>query len=299
MDACSVAAIHSVVHGMDFVAAHSAARRRQVPLFLTVHDHPVYTFAARSTRLLALRSLASAWQDATHRYVISPELGADMQRRFGRAPYSVVTDGISELRRPHENPADRCRVYFMGAFHLSYRHNLVSLLKGLACYRDRRSVDVSVVLRGGDLSLTSEERTDIPVETLPWGSQQDVEADLEHADFVYFPLPFGAAHEYFVRYSLSTKMVTFLACGLPILFHGPSESVAARILDERGAAISIYSLDPTVICAALERAGESRNNVVEAAQRLATDRFRIEDQRERFWRPMLELVGSARHPEMA
>jgi hypothetical protein len=294
----SITAVHSIVHGMDFVAASSAAQRSGVPLFLSIHDHPVYTFAARSTRLLALRSLGPPWRAAAHRYVISRELGDDLKRRLGDAPYSVVTDGVSELRAPHGSSARRCRVYFMGAFHLSYRENLRSLLKGLALYRDRASVDASVVLRGGGPVLSTDQRAGIPVETLPWGSQQDVEADLNNADFVYFPLPFGAEHEQFVRFSLSTKMVTFLACGLPILFHGPSQSVAARILEEHDAAVSAYSLEPAAVCMALESAQESRDSVVAAAQRLATERFRIDDQRQRFWSPMLEYAPP-RHPEMA
>jgi hypothetical protein len=288
----SVSAIHSVAHGLDFVAAHHVAASRRLPLLLTIHDHPVYAFSGWPTRELALRFLRAPWQEAAHRYVISPELGEDMARRYGSGRYSVVTDGIRAVPEPKCRSDHDRRVYFMGAFHISYRDNLLALLKGLALYRERHSAPVSMVLRGGGPKLGELEMAGVPVTVLPWGSQEDIEHDLEVADLIYFPLPFGLAHEYFVRFSLSTKLVTFLASGLPILFHGPGESAAAHLLSNTEAAICVDSLDANAVADAIAYHPAQARGVSTAAATLAQDRFHLEDQRERFWRPLLTLTSA-------
>jgi hypothetical protein len=286
----SVAAVHSVAHGLDFVAAHRVARRRRIPFLLTVQDHPAYTFGATPTRQLGLRRLAAPWREAQQRYVISDELGDDLCRRYGTRSYTVVTDGIVAPRAATvDAPVGPERhVYFMGAFHLSYRENLVALLHGLARYRDQHGAPVSLVLRGGGPpGLSDEERAGVPVTTLPWGSQADVEADLKRAGLVYVPLPFGSEHRLFVRFSLSTKLVTFLGSGVPILYHGPDDAAAGRLLGDAGAAIAAHTLEPEAIATALSFEPDHARAVVRAASELARDRFLLEKQRCRFWQPIV------------
>ena len=65
-----------------------------------------------------------------------------------------------------------------------------------------------------------------------------IERDLENADLLYMPIPFGKEHENFARYSVSTKMVTYAGTGIPILYHGPTNSAAFGILGGNKAAIS-------------------------------------------------------------
>jgi hypothetical protein len=291
VDREAASAVHAVAHGFDFVAAHGAARDRDLPFLLTVHDHPAYIYAGYPTQQLALRKLGASWRDAAHRFAITTELGNDLCDRFGPRPFSVVTDGISEVaKRPMSVSHDR-RVYFMGLFHISYRANLVALLQSLADYRDRHQADVSVVLRGAGPELSAAERAGVPVTVLPWGTQSDVAEDLGAADLLYLPLPFGPEHRAFVRYSLSTKMVTFLGSGVPILYHGPAEAAAARLLRDSNAAVTAYSLDPAEITDALAAGPETLEETVSAATNLANEQFLLEQQRQRFWAP---LLGSTR-----
>lgn len=285
----SVAAVHSVPHGLDFVAAHRVAASRGLPLFVTIHDHPAYTLAGWPTRRLALRAFRAPWQEAAHRYVISQKLGDELVRQYGYRPYSIVTDGVSTVSELRPDFGRDRHLYFMGLFHFSYRPNLLALLKGLALYRERHSADVSIVLRGG-VPVRERDAAGVPVTVLPWGSQADVDRDLAAANLLYLPLPFGSAHERFARFSLSTKLVTFLASGLPIFYHGPPESAAAELLSGADAGIGAYSLDPNAIADALEFAPGRAQQVSTGAIRLARAQFRLEDQRARFWRPLEVLA---------
>ncbi len=124
------------------------------------------------------------------------------------------------------------------------------------------------------------------VRVLPFGSEADVEADMHDADLLYMPLPFGAEDACFVRYSLSTKMITYLGSGIPILYHGPREAAAWELLSENAAAFTSDSPDPESVAATLREAianPASAGARVAGALGLARRRFVIEDQRREFW----------------
>jgi hypothetical protein len=110
-----------------------------------------------------------------------------------------------------------------------------------------------------------------------------VARDFDQVDVLYLPLPFGEQYAPFTRYSLSTKLVTYLGSGLPILYHGPADAAAAQLLARYGAAVQVHTLDAIHLSQAIEQALEERERLVEGALRLAYERFRLSDQRERFW----------------
>jgi hypothetical protein len=287
----NVEAVHSVAHGTDFMAAFELARSHGLPFVLTLHDHPDYAAGGGITSKLVLRKLAAPWRNAALRYVISDELADEMANRYGRRPYVVVTDGLSAVSPVLSRPVGRRHVYFMGSLHVSYRENLLALVKGLALYRDRQGGSVSLTVRGGGgPALEGTSTMGVPIYVLPWGSQADVELDMRAADLLYVPMPFGRQYESFVRYSLSTKLVTFMGSGLPILYHGPQEAVAARLLKRHRAAISAYSMDPATLAASLMFSDATGRGVTSAAGKLAAECFALDDQRERFWGGLREIV---------
>ncbi len=127
---------------------------------------------------------------------------------------------------------------------------------------------------------------------LPFGSEKDVAVDMESADLLYMPLPFAERNQNFARFSLSTKMITYLGSGLPILYHGPiAESAAGRLLQNNGAAICLDSLDPLEIQRSLAGAPQQYDSVTRAALTLASARFRLADTQQRFWDPILAGVS--------
>lgn len=279
-----VTRVHAIPHGLDFAYAFEIARERDLPYVLTVHDDMTYNLHDRVYLDEAMRRLATVWREADGRMVISDAMGRAYNARYGERPYAVVTDGLTDVAadvRPRET--GRLNVYFMGSVHLSYEANFQSMLDALdRVARQRPGDDVRFTVRGGvpfDLRVGA-----APLDVLGWGTQDDIEADLEEADLLYFPLPFAPEHDAFVRYSLSTKMVTYLGSGVPILYHGPGVAAAARLLDAHDAGLLACTDDVDALVDVLSGARPDRlDAVARGGLRLAHDQFLLRDQRRRFW----------------
>jgi hypothetical protein len=102
------------------------------------------------------------------------------------------------------------------------------------------------------------------------------------------PLPFGDEHANFTRYSLSTKMVTYVGSGVPVLYHGPTNSAAFELLKQNDAAVFVTTLNPEDVANTLGQLDDSTRRTVSAnALRLAKRQFMLADQTRTFW----ETVG--------
>jgi glycosyltransferase involved in cell wall biosynthesis len=231
------------------------------------------------------QALRGAWQDAAECFVISETMGKEYCRRYGQRSFQVVTDGLTSLNSPPARTDENIlRVYFMGLFHMAYEQNLRALLEGLAQFqREHPNVTTSVTLRCEHVRaevLAGFER----VTVLPFADEAQVQRDLVDADLLYMPIPFGAKHENFARYSLSTKMVTYVGSGLPILYHGPQTSAAYDLLRANEAAFLVTTLEPKEIAASIAGINSSRRAQVTAhARTLARRDFMLADQVAKFW----------------
>jgi glycosyltransferase involved in cell wall biosynthesis len=292
-----VRAIHTIPHaGIDFAHAQAVARELSLPLFISLHDDLAYTAAGSGIAPLARdRAMQDAWLNAAARFVISEPLGREYSRRYGARDFQIVTDGLSGIALHANKPIpDRLRIYFMGLFHMSYERNLRALLDGIAIV-ERQHPGVAV-----DLTCRCEYirphvlKGAVRVKVLPFASEAQIENDLEHADLLYMPIPFGQEHESFARYSVSTKMVTYVGSGVPILYHGPKTSAAFDLLDRHRAAIFLTTLDPSEIAVSLGQLTEAKR--VEAATNaleLARNEFMLADQTRRFWGTIARLTADA------
>lgn len=274
-----VSAIHAVAHTAGFAAARRAAAALGVPFLLSVHDDVRYALTGDVTRPLALRQVAAAWRSADARFVISTALGREYDRRYGPRGWSIVTDGLADgLAAEEPRVPQGLRVYFAGLFHRSYTPNFAALLAALG----RRAGVVSLTCRCGAVPPEVAGGS-VPLEVLPFASEATVRTDLQAADLLYLPLPFASSDRALVRYSLSTKLITYLGSGLPILYHGPPEGAAFELLRAHGAAIFATSPRPDAIAAALACGAEAMTQAASNALDLARADFRLADQRARFW----------------
>jgi hypothetical protein len=290
-----VRAVHSIPHaGLDFAHAQAVARELSLPFFITVHDDLAYTAADSGVRPeVRERAMADAWLDSATRFVISEPLGREYSRRYGGRQFQIVTDGLSEVSvRENQPEPGYLRIYFMGLFHMAYERNLRALLDGVAIFKKEHPM-VAV-----DLSFRCEHirphvlKDSEHVRVLPFANEAQIERDLQNVDLLYMPIPFGQEHENFARYSVSTKMVTYVGSGVPILYHGPATSAAFDLLDRHRAAIFLTTLDPHEIARSLakltdsERAGAASN-----ALELARNEFMLSDQRRKFWDTISKFAG--------
>lgn len=291
-----VTAVHSIPQGIEYWYTYRVARALGLPFFLTVHDDLSYNLRGYPYRHEAMDRLAEVWRNADERFVISDAMGREYNDRYGPRSYVRVTDGLHAVAdAPKPRPSNRLHVYFMGAVHLAYEENFRSLIQALDHLQTKRpSLDVRLSIRGGvPFALPA---SSIPITVLGWGTQSDVERDMDQVDLLYFPLPFDEEFGSFVRLSLSTKMVTYLGSGLPILFHGPEKSAAGELLSTHNAGISAPTTTPTVLAKHLLAAHANTDPHVRNALALAHTQFRIEEQRRRFWTPILDTLGVSSPP---
>jgi glycosyltransferase involved in cell wall biosynthesis len=279
-------AIHGIAHGCwDTLAALKSAKRNKLPFFLTVHDDPAYCLKDHPHRERLLAAIPECWREAAARFVISEEMGQELCRRWGKKDYLLVTDGLTDIaREPRPKHPGRLSVYFMGLMHIAYEPNFVALQKALHKISEAEpGLKVSLTLRCGGIRPAAVVHPEL-LRVLPFGSELEVQADMEEADLLYQPLSLSAAHQAMNAYSLSTKMITYLGSGLPVLFHGPASSAAGKLLARHRAAFLCHSNVPGEMPQALAHvAGPERDQVVWAALKLAAEQFRISDVRERFW----------------
>ncbi len=279
-------AIHAVPHaGLDFSVAQSVARELSLPFFISLHDDLAYTASDGVPADAREAAMRSAWCEASARFVISDALGQEYGRRYGHREFQVVTDGLVQLTPTRTAAAPgNLRIYFMGLFHMTYEQNLRAFLEGVALFeRATPTVQVDVTLRCEHVRPQVFAGTR-PATVLPFADEAQVQRDMAHADLLYMPIPFGEEHENFARYSLSTKMVTYLGSGLPILYHGPTTSAAYQLLDRHGAAALSTTLVPEEIAAQLQELDAARRHeLATRALALAEREFMLEEQTRRFW----------------
>jgi glycosyltransferase involved in cell wall biosynthesis len=286
-------AIHAVAHGgLDFAHAFEIAEKLGVPFFLHVHDDFIYTAHVR--RAEADAAISRAWSGAAARFVICEKLGQEYQRRYGAAEYVVITDGLERIApAPRARALGRLRVYFMGLFHLEYEPNLRALVHALQSL-EQNGLPVSLTMRCGGLrrSMLAEGNF---IRVLPFADEEQIEHDLEEADLLYLPLPFDDIHAPFVRFSLSTKLITYLGSGVPILYHGPSESAVSELLAQHDAAFSVHSLEPAELANPLRDFPGNRgraDSIVSHALALARTQFSLPRIREKFWNTISKAIAA-------
>lgn len=277
-------AIHAIAQGLDFWNAYQVAQELGLPYYLNVQDDLQYALQGSLELKEGMGKIVEVWKKADGRFVISDELGKEYCRRYGQKTYTIVTDGLDKVpTKPENRPINSCRIYFMGLFHISYEVNFKALLQALEIlHKLRPNWHFTVTCRCGFIrSEVLGER--FPVTLLPFASEKEVIRDLEQADLLYLPLPFGQEYESFVRYSLSTKMITYLGSGLPIIYHGPQEAAASQLLMKHQAAILLNSLDPHCIAKSLMEAQGKTKTIVENALELGSTQFLLSQQKHKFW----------------
>jgi glycosyltransferase involved in cell wall biosynthesis len=289
-----VCAIHTIPHaGLDFAQAHEVARELSLPFFISLHDDVAYTAASTARPGLRETLIRRAWLEAQARFVISEPLGREYSSRYGARDYQVVTDGLNELTpRQYRPEPGRFELYFMGLFHVAYERNLRALLEGVAIF-ERRHPGVIVKVTCRCEHIRPHVFEDIKeVNVLPFANEAQIDRDLEKADLLYMPIPFGEEHENFARYSVSTKMVTYAGSGRAILYHGPTGSAAFDLLKRNNAAIFLTSLSPEEIARSLAQITDvERAKVAANGLALARREFMLSDQTRKFWGTISRFVA--------
>ncbi len=98
-----------------------------------------------------------------------------------------------------------------------------------------------------------------------WVSYEESLAFLGDADLGYCPYWFDPARARVVSTSFPSKLISYLTCGVPVLYHGPEIGTPAAFLAKYPAGFNCHSLDPAMVA-------ETIVGLVRAPERLAAAR---------------------------
>lgn len=281
--------VHLLPHGWgDFVVGFRVARHLGLRVHVSIHDDFLYTATGHPHLKYMAQVLGSVWREAATRFVISREMGQEYCRRYGEQPFVIHTDGSS----PHvclkfEPPTTEVNLYFMGMFNNSYIPNFMALMTALEKHHDLigQGRRLKFTVRTHGFNASDYPGRDI-VKVLPFASAETVEAEMRLQHLLYLPLPLEPEYENLCKFSLSTKMVSYLVAGVPILYHGPQSAAVGQYLQRNEAAISMNTNNPEAIAQAIQNAIKDSGrlaSISENARDTARRDFNGKVLKERFW----------------
>lgn len=280
--------VHLHLQGLGFIHAAEWCRTNRVAFSVSVHDDIRHLASIDPWKSFIEAMVGECWSEAVNRFVISPEIGEEYSRRYGVRSWIQITDGVESVAavaRPVR--PNRLNTYFAGALNVPYEPNFIALQHALKAWSTNHPGDeVRLIARGGR-SLRNEVIGAPKIEVKPFAAPAEVSRDLEDADFLYLPLSLDPKYSNFAKFSLSTKMITYLAAGVPIFYHGPPDAAAYRLLAKHDACVACFTNDPTDIMMAIDVPEARKIQVALNALNLGRKEFRLEDIQKRFWSSLL------------
>lgn len=130
----------------------------------------------------------------------------------------------------------------------------------------------------------------MPIKHLGWLDQDAAVAALSEADVGYVPYWFDEEYTTTVQQAFPSKLSTFAAAGLPVLFHGPAHSSVIAFLEGRPMGPACTSLDTREIIAQFGRLADDPSFYASAGA-AAERAFREELSHGVFRKRLMELVS--------
>jgi glycosyltransferase involved in cell wall biosynthesis len=285
--------VHLLPHSWgDFEVGWRAARTLNLRVHTSIHDDFQYTAEQHPYLADMEQTLGELWRSASTRFVITREMGEEYNRRYGQRTFLIHTDGTAPTTPPHRSGTnDPVQIFFMGLFLPAYRPNFETFLAalGLAHQQDPLHRKYHFKVRTYGYEPTSLP-AGVTFESLPFAPPEIVEQEAHCSDFLYLPLPFDPHWTKLNHFSLSTKMVSYLGAGAPIVYHGPGSSAAGQYLQRNGAAFQINTTDVAAMTQSIlsflnDKGGcEGITEKAEAAARRDFDKATL---KQRFWDTVL------------
>jgi len=245
-----VQAVLGVAPGISLWTSCLVAERLRVPLHLWVHDDPVAYAEFRGERRVVVRRIRRcfhrAYRAAAVRYVISEPM-RDYYRGLTGRDAAVLPPSLGPLpwRRPRRRPGGRLRIGVAGSLAglPEWECFLLALERLFGDEPLERQPQV-VVFTDGELPLPPSVRARGWVELRPWRAPEQADRELATMDYVYLSLWFDARRRRHAATSFSTKFVSYLRVGLPILCHVPPSSAVAEFLTRHPVGPLLDKTDP-------------------------------------------------------
>jgi hypothetical protein len=218
-----------------FRIASRVSQALNVPLITTIWDPPsgVSRLHVRNTlvRMLDRRAFEKTMAHASGAAVISKRMADEYASQFG-VPVSVVRYGLApdavRSMHPCQPVTDEFRIAFCGSVYAE--EEWAALFGALDSIRwSSQGVPVRLIVAARELPRL---KLNGPanVTLLGWRSTEEVEALLRTCHAGYLPYWFAADYSESVRLCFATKLSSYLAADLPVLYHGPQDSAVADFI---------------------------------------------------------------------
>lgn len=266
--------IHIINHGVFCSAFNDELIHKKKQVWVSFHDH--YSTCS------SFRDVKALWDLSDRRLMISDELGLEYQRLFGDKNYELMSDGVStaEISAPMENVKNPYIIYFAGLLHLDYLP-LFQVLADALDYLSQKGEVFKLILRGSQQVDFLENRRFITEYKSDFISDIDIKKEMDLATILYLPIKFSVPE--FYLYSLSTKMISYLGTSGAILYHGPSDSAACKLLTKEKSAASCTTLQVKDMVSSITNILHDFKKISANAKKVATNKYNMENIVNEFW----------------
>jgi hypothetical protein len=244
-------ALWVVLHGAGVQVAAELAKRRALPMHVTVHDDPAFAVALRSRRYFAMtpwveHEFARALRGADSIDVIGAAMRERYLRRYGVD--SIVVHRAAADRVMPVPAYDRREGLRIGVIGNMYSYEQLPLL-GRALGRASRllGVQARIVMVGhGFAERLKKDLTGTGVEVEVVGHVDEAEAIrlLSRCFAVYLNYPFDRRAAVLRETSFPTKLATYLRAARPIVTHAPKGTSLAPLSPMTGYVHPWTTMDP-------------------------------------------------------
>jgi len=242
---CKPDAIWAIPHQWSILPLASALPCG-TPYHVSIHDYPdahhsAKRIGAKTTgRLVHL--VEKLYREANSRDAISDEMAADLQERTGKPTNQILHAGLERadfdfLKQKGPSSQSTTKIAYAGT--IIAKESFTLFVEGLARIRQRLRKPVELHFFGAH-SYARE-----PWFDRAWMTQVgDLEAEelrtvLQTFDWGFVPMELDDENAAYNRYSLPTKIVSYLAAGLGVITMGHTKSTVARLGQEYSLGIAI------------------------------------------------------------
>ena len=286
-------AVWAIPHQWSILPLRKILPLAGVPYHVSIHDladahHPERTIGLKTTRRF-LTAVEDLYRDAASRDTISREMALDMEQKTGRPADQILHAGVEPadfeyLEGKHGVSGAPLKIAYAGT--IVAVEAFLSTVQSLARIRPRLAQGLELHLFG-----THSYRSHSWFEP-EWMREHgdlaagDLLSRLRGCDWGLSPMDLTDANARYNRFSLPTKVVSYLAAGLPMICVGHSASTIARLGRRYSLGIQIEEGDLPEMDALLLR-GLSQNDAWGSRRadiiRCAREEFDAEAMRRRLY----------------
>jgi glycosyltransferase involved in cell wall biosynthesis len=251
-----VEAILCALHSPPLIKmAKPTADALGLPLTTMVWDPPESDLPQYTIEGAVYQQMLDAFGDALRASercgVASQNMADSYSSKYGVPCFPLIISIDPVLWRTPRKKADATfTIGFAGGLYA--RREWEALLEALAQINwtlDGRAVSIRYM----GIQLNAVARVPARIEYLGWRSMSETVELLSEVDAAYLPYWFDAERAPSVKLCFPNKLSTYLAAGVPVLYHGPADSSPTRFLSEYPAGVTCHSLEPDALIDALRK----------------------------------------------